>query len=317
MSEPPGRSFSASYDTSSKIVSAVCAGLLIAIPVFTENGVAAIFLIPILLAIFAWSPRSYFLDGRTLRVRRLIGAVPFPLDELQEARRATAADLSGCIRLFGSGGVFGYYGLFRTSKLGRCTWYVTDRDNSVVLVTPTKTALFSPDDPDGFLSAVGAPVSLPTVPSSRAMPTSGIPLALKIGIAALVLAVAAICFVAFAYAPGPPSYTLSPTSLAIHDRFYPVTLQAGSVDLDHVRLIDLTSDPGWIPNRRTNGFANAHYQSGWYHAANGKKIRMYRAGSQRMVLLPPIGDGAPVLLEVADPDAFLLALHQHWAASLP
>jgi len=42
-----------------------------------------------------------------------------------------------------------------------------------------------------------------------------------VGIAVLVLAVVAF---AFLYSPGPPSYTLAPTSLTIRDRFYPVTM---------------------------------------------------------------------------------------------
>ena len=41
-----------------------------------------------------------------------------PLLDIREVRPATKDDFGGCIRLFGNGGLFGYYGLFRTSKLG-------------------------------------------------------------------------------------------------------------------------------------------------------------------------------------------------------
>ena len=51
---------------------------------------------------------------------------------------------------------------------------------------------------------------------------------------------------------------------------------------------------GGLPER-TNGFANAHYASGWFRVASGKTVRMYRAGGTRLVLLPPKGDGAAVL----------------------
>ncbi len=86
-------------------------------------------------------------------IERLIGNVRIPLEGLRELRAATGADLSGCIRLFGNGGLFGYYGIFSTSKLGKSSWYVTRRDNMVVTIVPAKTALFSPDDVDGFLAA--------------------------------------------------------------------------------------------------------------------------------------------------------------------
>jgi hypothetical protein len=58
--------------------------------------------------------------------------------------------------VFGNGCIFGYYGLFRTSRLGDCSWYVTDRSKAVVAVTDAKTAVFTPADTDGFLKAVGA-----------------------------------------------------------------------------------------------------------------------------------------------------------------
>ena len=36
------------------------------------------------------------------------------------------------------------------------------------------------------------------------------------------------------------------------------------------------------------------------------------AASRRMVLLPPSGEGNPVLLEVADPDGFVTQLRAAW-----
>ena len=71
-------------------------------------------------------------------------------------RRATPDDLRRAIRLRGSGGLFGYYGLFRSAKLGKFKAYVTDKNNRVVVITGSKTALFSPDDVDGFLNAIRA-----------------------------------------------------------------------------------------------------------------------------------------------------------------
>ena len=63
---------------------------------------------------------------------------------------------------------------------------------------------------------------------------------------------------------------------------------------------------------RTNGFANAHYRSGWFRVANGQKVRMYRADGTRLLLLPPKGDGAAVLLEAKDPEQFLDELRRQW-----
>lgn len=207
--------------------------------------------------------------------------------------------------------MFGYYGLFRTTRLGNCTWYVTNRDRMVVVVTESKAALFSPDDVGGFLAAIRAEVPLPINPVSTCKCASSSKVGLWVGLSvgALVLAVVAA---ALLYAPGPPRYTLAADSLAIHDRFYAVTLRAAEVDVDHIRVVDACQDPEWRTTMRTNGFSNSHYHSGWYRVSGGAKVRMYRADATRVVLIPAMGGGVPVLLEAADPDTFAAELRRAW-----
>ncbi len=298
--------FSASYDTTTKVISGVVPVVFLAIVVATHSVIAGCLCAVILIGAYAWSPRGYAVSDRSITVNRLIGNVRIPLDGIREARRATADDFRGCIRLFGNGGLFGYYGLFRTSKLGKSTWFVTNRGKAVVVVTGAKTALFSPDDVEGFMAAIGAPtapVPLTQDAGSRTGTLAG---------AAIGIVVIAILAFAFLYSPGPPSYTLTPESLTIHDRFYPVTLNRTSVDVEHIRVIDFGVDTEWRPTERTNGFANSHYRSGWFRVASGKTIRMYRADGARLVLLPPKGDGAVVLLETREPEEFVAEVREKW-----
>ena len=129
-------------------------------------------------------------------------------------RRATPDDFRGCIRLGGSGGLFGYYGLFSTAKLGRSTWYVTNRSNSMVVITAAKTVLLSPDDPEGFLDTIRtyAPVSASSPPFS---PDLSSPRARSFGPLGRAMAIAlafigmGLGIVAFTYSPGVPNYTLT------------------------------------------------------------------------------------------------------------
>jgi hypothetical protein len=285
-----------------------------AIHSFVVGSLAALLLV----AMYAWSPRSYTISGRSIIVKRLAGNVRIPLGGIREARVATPADFQDCIRTFGNGGLFGYYGQFSTAKLGSCTWYVTNQSNRVVVITSAKTAVFSPDDVDGFLAAVraSAPVPLPApgepLSGSPASRTFGTLAGLLVG-GAIAIAVMAVVTFAMLYSPGPPSYTLTPDSLTIHDRFYPVSLPAASVDIEQVRLIDSSVDTEWRTTARTNGFANGHYRSGWFRLAGGKTVRLYQAGSSRLVLLPPKGDGAAVLLEARDPEKLLREVRQEWS----
>jgi hypothetical protein len=153
--------FSAPYDGVTKVISiGFCVFQLILIAaihnVFVNGS-----LILIALITYAYSPQGYTVTGRSIIVKRLIGNIRVPLDNLREARRIRPDDLRYVIRLWASGGLFGYFGLYRTSRLGKCTWYATDRKNTVVLIGAKKTTVFSPGDVDGFLQAIRAQVPVP------------------------------------------------------------------------------------------------------------------------------------------------------------
>lgn len=309
---PSRTEFTASYDRTTKIISAVACAVLLLAGVLTQNIFVGCLSALVVVLSYAYSPRGYALLERSIVVKRLIGGARIPLERVREARRTTSDDLRGCIRLWGSGGMFGYYGLFRTSKLGKCWWYVTDRPNTVVVITDEKTALFSPDDVDGFLAAIRATAPVPVTPAEQLESrNTGISAATWIGVAVGSVSLLVAAF-AFMYSPGPPRYTLTADALTIHDRFYPVTLRAADVDVARMKLVDVAVDREWRPTMRTNGFANAHYRSGWFRVASGRKVRMYRADGTRLVLLPPKGDGAAVLLEAKDPEKFLDELRRQW-----
>jgi hypothetical protein len=316
------QSFSASYDSTAKVISAVVVVLFAAIAIATRSTIAAGFLAVVLFFLYGSSPRGYSIVDRSIIVRRLVGDVRIPLDDIRELRAAAADDLRGCIRLWGSGGLFGWYGLYRTSKLGMCRWYVTNRGNAVVVIAGRKTTVFSPDDADGFIAAIQASVPVPPIAPTDPVPgllgpyassaSSGSSISLYIGGVFAVVGISLAAFVGL-YAPGPPGYTLTPEALTIHDRFYPVTVNRSAVDVDHVRIVDLAVDTDWQPTLRTNGFASVHYRSGWFRVAGGKTIRVYRADGKRLVLLPGAGNGATVLLETQEPEKFVLEVRQEWS----
>jgi len=300
--------FGARYDRTAKILTGLVCALLLAVPLWA--GSAQILFISVLIVgtVFACSPRGYVISGRMIVVKRWIGNARIPLEDLRDARRATPDDLRGCLRLFGSGGMFGYFGLFRTSPLGRCWWYLTNRQNTVVVIAAGQTSLFSPDNIDGFLAAIG-PVEAGESPSRPAAGWSRVATAIAIAVGVITVAVVAF---ALLYTPGPPSLTLTNDSLTIHDWFYPVTVKADEVDVAGIRVVDIAIDTAWRPTSRTNGFANSQYRAGWFKTANGRQVRLYRANGSRLVLLPPKAQGTPVLLEVNEPDKFLEKLREEW-----
>lgn len=308
----PERSFSAPYDTTTKAITAVVCVLLM----FLAWIVHVIFIVPLFPLLFvityAYSPRGYEVSDGAIVVRRLIGNIRVPLADVLSIRAGTPDDFTGVIRLWGNGGLFGYFGLFRTAKLGKCHWYVTDRNRTVIVFTSTKILVLSPDDIAGFIAAAGM--------SATSVTTAGAPIKIKRNFTGVIVAIAVgsaavvLAWLAIVYSPGPAPYTLTADSLTIHDKFYPVTLRADAVDTAGIRVVDLTPDSPWRPTLRTNGFANPHYQSGWFRVANGKTVRLYSAGSHSLVLIPPRADGTFVLYQPPDPAQFVQELRRRWAS---
>lgn len=89
-------------------------------------------------------------------------------------------------------------------------------------------------------------------------------------------------------------------------------MKATYVDVEHVKVVDIRTDPHWKLTARTDGIGLKHYKSGWFRVSGGEKVRMYRTTRQRLVLLPPKGQNPPVLLEVKQPEAFIREVRQAW-----
>jgi len=311
------QTFSASYDVTTKITSGIVIAMMGAAAYLTQNWLVMAAGLLIIGLSYAYSPQGYEVEQRSIVVRRLIGRVRIPLEDVRELRPGTPEDFKRTIRRWGSGGLFGYYGLFQTAKLGKCTWYVTNRRKTVVLVSATKTVVFSPDDVERFLmicraeapvvGVVGGPVEGAIEPRRAGFRWMGA----VIGAAAVLIA-----HWVFTYSPGPPKVTVTADALTIHDRFYGVTVPAASVDVARVRVVDLMTERDWRPISPTNGFANGHYQSGWFRAANGQKMRLYSAGGRRLVLLPARGTGTSVLLDAPDPDRLADEIRRTWSRLL-
>ena len=101
---------------------------------------------------YLWKPQQIALSNEFLIVKRKFGDKKFPLANIQSAAIITRKELGMGIRLFGSGGFFGYYGLFKYKNIGNVNVYCTQRE-PVILIELTKgKILISPDEPSLFLN---------------------------------------------------------------------------------------------------------------------------------------------------------------------
>ena len=121
------------------------------------EGAIAIALLLVIFLTFSFAPRSYEINGKMLRIRTVAFSVlSYDLSQLTEARSVNGGDVfsPGTWRVFGVGGLFGYYGVFRNSTLGNFTAFVTNRGNLVLCRFRDRTLVLSPRDSDSFLRHV-------------------------------------------------------------------------------------------------------------------------------------------------------------------
>ncbi len=152
--------YSASIDKPTKIITIGLTVLFVGISVFefltfsAEATIGAFVSTAILIGVYGgayiYRPVGYSLTEETLVVHRPISDIVYSLQTLDSVQIVTKEQLKFTIRTFGVGGFWGYFGKFYNSVYGKMTWYVTRRDQLVLIKTDNKTILLSPDDIESF-----------------------------------------------------------------------------------------------------------------------------------------------------------------------
>ncbi len=105
------------------------------------------------LSTWTWAPQGYRVEPNCVVVRRPVGELRIPLATTCHARLVAADELRGTIRIWGVGGLFGYFGRFLNGTESQ-RWYVTDLSRCVRLECAGKVIILSPSDPAAFLAAL-------------------------------------------------------------------------------------------------------------------------------------------------------------------
>lgn len=103
---------------------------------------------------YLWKPSSYEITSEHVIVHRLIGAAKYERSRIINVRAGEPEEIKNAIRLFGSGGMFGYFGKFRNKHLKTFVLQCTRRDNLVMIFTDKGLKVLSPDDPQGLIQAL-------------------------------------------------------------------------------------------------------------------------------------------------------------------
>ncbi len=96
---------------------------------------------------FFYAPSKYLIENGAFIIVRPSGMIKIPLQDIADARLVSSKELGTLIRLWGSGGLFGFYGYFRSTRMGRMKLYTTRLNNRILITTvDDNRLLISPDD---------------------------------------------------------------------------------------------------------------------------------------------------------------------------
>lgn len=125
------------------------------------NGVAllallSIALLPLLILVipFLFSPRAYVLTATGVLIKRPLNSIFISYSSIASVRMVMEKPIWG-IRLWGSGGLYGFIGLFHYKNLGRVWMYATDLSKMVLIETHQGAKyIISPSDPTSFIEKI-------------------------------------------------------------------------------------------------------------------------------------------------------------------
>ena len=102
----------------------------------------------IVLVAWLYSTQGYSVRDGELVIHRPWKPVTIPLSEIRSVQLVSPQDTFSGLRVFGVGGLFGYYGTFFLPRLGGFVrLYLRNRENPILLETAGGRLLVSPDSP--------------------------------------------------------------------------------------------------------------------------------------------------------------------------
>ncbi|GAB2697933.1 hypothetical protein GCM10027037_22640 [Mucilaginibacter koreensis] len=145
--------YKASYDTTVRWVSTAY-GIITLIPLTLtltgrqqDYGMVTAGLVLIGTVVFLFSVKNYSLSANGIVINKYIGSKTIWKADIKQIKVLGPEHLSGTLRTFGVGGLFGYYGKFANQQLGDMTWYLTNKDHVLAIITKNnRTLLISPDE---------------------------------------------------------------------------------------------------------------------------------------------------------------------------
>lgn len=120
----------------------------------TEMKIMGFSLLAIMIGAIMFSyllaPTGYLIDADKLIIIRPLRSITIPLAGVSGAEAAAPELFSDSIRVMGSGGLWGYYGKYQSTQLGRYYMYAR-RTSELVLIRSRENYVVAPERPNEFI----------------------------------------------------------------------------------------------------------------------------------------------------------------------
>jgi Bacterial PH domain len=155
--------FTTSLDKFNKITTIIVSAILLMVlilvffltPADGQNVAKSVSIIPIIafIVVCLLRPNNYSVSADKLLIHRMINNVEIDKNNIQSVQEIDESKVRNSLRTFGVGGFFGSFGKFWNSTLGNMTWYVTRKNNFVLVETKDqKKIILTPDKPEEFVA---------------------------------------------------------------------------------------------------------------------------------------------------------------------
>ena len=169
----------ARLETCSAVITIVTALLLSAMAIWLalkmpppSGWISAAALLAIVLGCYLWSVKEYRREGDNLIIEKVIGTKTIiPFKDIEHALLIDNFMALKPMRVFGNGGLFGYYGIFSTVDYGHISCHLTRLRRIIMIRAKGRIYAVSPAEDQRFMemitsaapSADRRPESLPTI----------------------------------------------------------------------------------------------------------------------------------------------------------
>ena len=117
----------------------------------TDSVPSILFLMfPLIVLTWAIHPVYYVITPTSIKVKRPVGSIEYPLHLIEEVRPIHNSELGFRFRLFASGGLFGYLGFYHSAKIGQFVMWCTNQEELIMITCRGKKIIISPSDSTAF-----------------------------------------------------------------------------------------------------------------------------------------------------------------------